>query len=306
MKSWDVVKEVSAQPVRQEASRLFALVLAGDPAHVAAARAVALGPGATTTGEPFLWTVSPPYDEGTEKRLRHADLIVSVPGGPGLTDFRPADTILSHLPEDLPRRVLERRPDLRIPLGRRLPGFRALAAEQVIREVSRVNAEFAVVSGVSGAVPFLAPLFPAMAGADILMLTKNQVLMIFRLAAIYDQDLDLRARWREVGPVVGGAFGWRTVARELAGVLPGGIGLPVRAGIAFAGTYAVGRGVQMVFDEGRRPERRELRRIYEEGRHLAQGVVASLKRSRQPEEAAKSLPEPPEAAPPAEPRQPEP
>lgn len=281
MKFWDVVKEVSTQSVRAEAGRLFVLALVGDAELVERARLTALGPNAgspsvQTVATPYLLCVSPPYNEATEKRLRHADLIVSLPGGPDLTEFRPADTVFLTQPEDLVRVALTRRPELRIPLARRLPGFRPAAAEAVIREVSRVNAEFAAVSGVSGALPFLAPLFPAVAGTDILVLTKNQVLMIFRLAAIYGEDLDLRARAREIAGVVGSAFGWRTLARELAGALPGGLGLPIRAGIAYSGTYGVGRAAQMVFDEGRRPTRKEMLRIYEDASTLARDATARV------------------------------
>src|SRR5947209_12470468 len=159
MKFWDVVKEVSAQPVRREANRLFVLALAGEPESVAAARAVALGPHpspeAVNAAAPYLFTASPPYTEADEKRLRHADLLVSLPGGPGITDFRPADTMRLERVEDLQRLVLSHRPDLRVSLGRRFPGFRAPAAEQVIRDVSLVNAEFAAISGITGSIPVL-------------------------------------------------------------------------------------------------------------------------------------------------------
>jgi uncharacterized protein (DUF697 family) len=165
--------------------------------------------------------------------------------------------------------VLAHRPDLLIPLGRRLPGFRPAAAELVIRSVSRVNTEFAVLSSVSSIVPILAPLFPVFAGADVFVLTKNQVMLIFRLAAIYGEELDIKARLREILPVVGGALGWRTLARELAGVLPGALGLPVKAAIAYSGTYATGRAAQMFFDEGRRPTKAEMRRIYDESARQA-------------------------------------
>lgn len=281
MNFWDVIKEVSAQPVRQEAGRLFVLGLAGDPEPVAAAREAALGPGATPeqvrAAEPFLCCGSPPYSDEVEKRLRHADLLVSLPGGPGLTDLRPADTIRVPAVQDLHAHVLARRPDLRVPIGRNLPGFRTLAAEHVIRDVSRINAEFATISGISDAIPFLTPLFPAVAGADILVLTKNQVLMIFRLAAIYGEDLDLKSRTREVLPVIGSALGWRTLARQLLGFLPGGLGLPARAGIAYSGTYAVGRAAQMAFDQGRRPTRKEMRRIYEESAQRAREIAGRLR-----------------------------
>lgn len=304
MNFWDVIKEVSPEPVRRDAGRQFVLALAGSPDAIGAARACALGPRPApeveAAAEPFLFCASPPYGPDVETRLRHADLIVSLRGGPGLTDFRPAETVIVERPEQLVRQVLFRRPDLRVPLARRFPGFRPLASEQVIREVSRINAEFAAVSGISGTIPVLAPLFPAMAGTDILVLTKNQVILIFRLAAIHGEDLDLRSRAREILAVVGGAFGWRAVARELAALLPGGLGIPIRAAIAYSGTYAVGRAAELAFDEGRAPTRREMRRIYQEGAALAREAAGRLKerlaarRGFRGEPAA--LPAPPAAA----------
>jgi uncharacterized protein (DUF697 family) len=303
MRFWDVIKEMSAQPVRQEANRLFVLALAGNPEAVAEAREAVLGartPSADrAAAEPFLCTASPPFSAAEEGRLRYADLIVSLPGGPGITDLRPADTIEVASILDLKRAILTHRPDLRIALARRLPGFRDEAAELTIRDVSRVNAEFAALSALTQSIPIVAPLFPVVVGADIFLLTKNQALLIFRLAAIYGEDLDLKSRAREVAPVIGGAFGWRTIARELAGALPGALGLPVRAGIAFSGTYAVGRAAQMVFDQGRRPTRREMLRIYEEGRDLAQEVITAL-RDRFRNDKEKALQEPPKALPPGE------
>jgi len=292
---------MSAQPVRQEANRLFVLGLAGRPDLVAEAREAVLGthssPADRAAAEPFLCVASPPYTDSEEARLRYADLLVSLPGGPGLTDLRPADTIEVASVSDLVRSILNHRPDLRVTLGRRLAGFRDEAAEMVIRDVSRVNAEFAALSALTQSIPIVAPLFPVVVGADIFLLTKNQALLIFRLAAIYGEDLDLKSRWKEVAPVVGGAFGWRTLARELAGALPGAMGLPVRAAIAFSGTYAVGRAAQMVFDQGRRPTRQEMLRIYEESRDLAREVAAALRDRFRKE---KPLPEPMKALPPGE------
>lgn len=280
MSFWEVVKEVSARPVRREADRQFVLALAGEPGAVAVARAAALGafpaPEEAAGAAPYLLCLSPPYTAADETRLRHADVLVSLPGGPGVTEFRPAPTLQLERPEAVAAAVVAEYPALLVALGRRLPGFRAAAADYLIRQVSMVNAEFAVVSGVSQSIPVLAPLFPAVMGTDIVLLTKNQVLMVFRLAAIYGEALDLASRAREVLPVIGGAFGWRTLSRQLLGFLPGGLGLPVRAGVAYSGTYAVGRAAQMAFDEGRRPTRREMLRIYEEAGHLARGVVGSL------------------------------
>jgi uncharacterized protein (DUF697 family) len=294
---------MSAQPVRQEASRLFVLGLVGNPEVVAEAREAVLGAKTSLSdraaAEPFLCCASPPYSESDQGRMRYADLLVSLPGGPGLTDYRPADTLEVASIEDLKHQILMHRPDLRVTLARRLPGFRDKAAEMVIRDVSRVNAEFVALSTVAQSIPFLAPLLPVVAGADILLLTKNQAILVFRLAAIYGEDLALTSRVKEVATVVGGAFGWRTIARQLAGALPGAMGLPLRAGIAFSGTYAVGRAAQMVFDQGRRPTRQEMLRIYEEGRDLAQEVITAL-RDRFRKDNGKQLEAPLKALPPGE------
>lgn len=298
----EVVKEVSAQGVRREASRALVLGLAGDAEEVEGARSVVLGSLAgeeRRAAESFLCCATPPYDEETERRLRYADVLVSLPGGPGPADLRPADTLRIARREDLIAAVLAHRPDLAVTLARRFPGFREAAAEKVIRDVSRVNAEFATISGASAAIPILAPLFPAVAGADVLVLTKNQVLMMFRLAAIYGEGLDVKARLREVLPVVAGALGWRTLARQLAGVLPGALGLPVKAGIAYTGTYAAGRAAQLVFDEGRRPTREEMRRIYDDGAQLARELLDRLvaRRERPDTSPPAALPAGPEATP---------
>ena len=294
----EVMKEVSAQGVRSEARRLFVLGLAGEPEAVETARKIALGPSPTPAVEAeaasFLVGGSPPYDPQIEKRLRYADLLVSLPGGPAPTELRPADTIQLEKPEDLVAAVLAHRPDLLVTIARRLPGFRALAAEQVIRSISRVNTEFAILSSVSSVIPILAPLFPVFAGADVFVLTKNQIIMTFRLAAIYGEELDVRSRLREVVGILGSAFGWRTLARELSGMLPGGLGLPVKAAIAYSGTYATGRVAQMLFDEGRRPTKAEMRRIYDESarqaREFAERLREKLPSRTRAESETKSLP----------------
>lgn len=306
MQFLDVMKEVSAQSVRAESRKLFVLGLAGDPEAVENARRIALGPAPTAALEAeaasFLVSGSPPYDPHVEKRLRYSDLLVSLPGGPEPTELRPADTIQLERPEELVKAVLAHRPDLMVPIARRLPGFRSLAADQVIRSISRVNTEFSVLSSVSSVVPILAPLFPVFAGADVFVLTKNQIMMIFRLAAIYNEDLNVKARLREVLPVLGGAVGWRTLARELSGALPGGLGLPLKAAIAYSGTYATGRAAQMLFDEGRHPTKTEMRRIYDESTRQARDFAERLKdrlpsRTRTVESEPAALPAETEAVP---------
>jgi uncharacterized protein (DUF697 family) len=297
----EVIKELSPQGVSREAQRPFVLTLAGNPEAVAAAKANVLGPGLTpeetAAAEQFLCCVSPPYPPELEMRMRHSDLLVSLPGGPNLTDFRPADTIQVDDVQYLQERIFDHRRDLRVPFARRLPGFRELAAERIIRDVSLVNAEFATISGLAG-IPLLAPLVPAAATMDILVLTKNQVMMVLRLAGIYGQDMGVRARAKEILGVLGGALGWKTLARELA---VGPVGIPVRAGIAYSGTYSFGKGAQLLFDEGRQPTRQEMLRFYKDAAGLAANAVEQLKQRFKgrkgkiaAQEAMKALPAPAE------------
>ena len=87
------------------------------------------------------------------------------------------------------------------------------------------NAKLAVLSALPGVIPFTDVLLPATALGDMVLLTRNQVFLLLRIAAAYGQEVDLRARVRELLPVVGSAFGWRALARELLGLVPGGIGV---------------------------------------------------------------------------------
>jgi len=280
MNFWDVIKEVSPRTVRQEADRMFVLCLAGDPEGVSMAKSAVLGAEISeadaAAAEPFLHCVSPPYTDDEVTRMRYSDLLISLPGGPERTEYRPADTITLAVGEDPLAAALDRKPDLRVSFSRRFPGFRRLAAEQVINDVSRVNAEFCAVSGISQAIPYLGPFFPAVIGADLLMLTKNQVLMTYRLAAIHGESLELRDRAREALAVIGSGFGLRVLARSAAALLPGPFALPLKVTVAFSGTYAVGRAAQIIFDKGREPTKQEMLRIYEEASRLAKETAARV------------------------------
>ena len=73
--------------------------------------------------------------------------------------------------------------------------------------------------------------------------------------------------------IVGGAFGWRALARELAGKIPLGGGLIPKGAIAYAGTVAVGKGLEFFYRTRRNPNASERAEIYD--RALAQGNEAA-------------------------------
>lgn len=152
-------------------------------------------------------------------------------------------------------------PDRATGFGRHIPVFRPAAVKAVVDQTARANAQFALVSNLPSAIPIIGSLMAA--GADMLVLTKNQVLLVFKIAAIHNRDP--RDQWkilREVMPVVGAGFFWRTLAREAASFLPLLIGTLPKVAVAYVGTVVVGRGADFYYRFGKRPTRQQMREIY--------------------------------------------
>ena len=80
------------------------------------------------------------------------------------------------------------------------------------------------------------------------VLTLNQIRMIFRIAAAYGEEID-RDRALEILAVVGAGFGFRAVAREAVGFIPG-VGWAIKGGVAYVGTKALGRIAAAYFEAG--------------------------------------------------------
>jgi uncharacterized protein (DUF697 family) len=141
--------------------------------------------------------------------------------------------------------------------GRALPAFRAAAAKQVIDETSAANAQFSLVSNIPTILPIVGNI--AAAGADFIVLTKNQVMMLYKLAAVFGRDLrDQRGILQDVLPVVGAGLIWRTVAREAAALLPFAAGTIPKVAIAYVGTTAVGRAAEFYYRTGLKPTRSQM------------------------------------------------
>lgn len=161
----------------------------------------------------------------------------------------------------LRERITSAEPDLAPALGRWYPAFRPAATKAVINKTAQVNAQFAAVSNIPSMIPIVGSL--ASAGADFLILTKNQVMMVFKLAAINGRDLTDHWRIiREMLPVVGAGFFWRTLAREAASFLPMMAGTVPKVAIAYTGTVAAGRAADFYYRFGKKPTREQLKGYY--------------------------------------------
>jgi uncharacterized protein (DUF697 family) len=193
-----------------------------------------------------------------------------------------AEDEASALLERVTRAVLQLVPDQAMALGRRFPTFRQAVAEQLIRDTSRVNAEFALVSSLPAMIPVVGGL--ASGAADTVVLTKNQAMLVYKLAGLHGRDLkDYLPLALEIAPVVGSAFLWRSVARTLVGMLPAIVGGVPKAAVAFAGTFAVGEMARYYYHTGQRPSPEVARKIQQEGARLAASLIRRVRERREPE-----------------------
>jgi hypothetical protein len=189
-------------------------------------------------------------------------------------------------PEDCLRRILRQRDDLLLPLARQFYPFRKPAAQHIIRAVAKENALFCLATALPDVVPFLSwvPWAVGEFGSDAAFLTMNQIRMAFLLAALSDRVPGYREQRSEIASIVAGAFGWRALARELVGKIPFGGGLIPKAGIAWAGTFAVGLSLERLYRLGYGFTRSERRAVYEEaydhGRQIAGMLLDGLRRKK--------------------------
>jgi uncharacterized protein (DUF697 family) len=136
--------------------------------------------------------------------------------------------------ETILERVADRAGDDGLQLGARLPALRPAVVEGIIRR-------FSVQNGVLGVVVFIP-------GADFPVLTLNQIRMVLRIAAAYGEEID-RERALEVLSVVAAGLGFRTLARQLVGAVPG-FGWAVKGGVAYAATRGLGEAADAYFAAG--------------------------------------------------------
>jgi uncharacterized protein (DUF697 family) len=171
--------------------------------------------------------------------------------------------------------ILRGNEDIALPLARQFPAFRTPVVERTIHAVARENALFAVATAVPDIVPSLIELPWALGefGSDTVFLTGNEIRMAFLIAAAHGKEVGLAGQKGVILTIVAGAFGWRALARELAGKIPLGGGLIPKGAIAYAGTYAVGKSLELYYrGQGgyTREQRRALyRQALDRGREVA-------------------------------------
>jgi uncharacterized protein (DUF697 family) len=165
-------------------------------------------------------------------------------------------------------------------------------SRKLVSDTSVANASYALTTGLGQLVPVLDIPFTV---ADVVILTKNQALMVYKLGLA----LGLPTRWQahvaELGSVVGAGFLWRQIARQLVGLIPVW-GIVPKVAVAYAGTYAVGEAILYWYQTGRKMSGRGMRELYADalarGKRIAQEIVARAPKPALPQVTWPSLPRP--------------
>ncbi|MBV9577523.1 MAG: hypothetical protein JO057_02915, partial [Chloroflexi bacterium] len=173
------------------------------------------------------------------------------------------------------RSLVQAAPEVILSAGRRHPLLREPIADHLIFDTSRVNAQFAAIASLPAALPFFGGLVGDV--ADTIVLTKNQVLLLFKLAGLYGRSVEFGPEiLLEILPVVGGAFFWRTTARALVGLLPPLLGLLPKTAVAYTGTFVVGQSARYYYRFGDRPPPEIARELRQEAQRLAETMLGRL------------------------------
>lgn len=219
---------------------------------------------------------------------------VAAPAEVGADLPRPGETGRALLPELTPEAVrhalapalLRALPErLHLALARQLPALRPALFRGLIEETARANALYAASSSVVGLVPVLN--LPV-ALADTVVLSKNQLVMTYKLALAAGKTGGAQEVLTEALGVLGGGLLFRQVARGLVGLVPVWGAVP-KVAVAYAGTWVIGQAAERWATQGRAPSAAELRPLYQEALARGQRLARSLVPRRR---AQKALPAP--------------
>jgi hypothetical protein len=188
-------------------------------------------------------------------------------------------------------KTLKAYPDLGIALARSFQPFREPYVKGVISDVCKENTLFSLATALPDIVPSLISIPWAIAefASDSAFLTMNQIRMGFMIAGGSDREVGYMEQKGEIAAVIGSAFGWRALARELVGKIPFGGGLIAKAGVAYAGTKVVGISLDKFYSMGYTYSREERNKLYAEAYEQGKSVAAKLLRMLRPDLASKII-----------------
>ena len=311
---WRVLKEADLQKVRREAERPFQLLLVAEdvsdaqrlgmllsrpeatrhpwlfPADPAEARRIAgsgtldLAVALSPTPDPSP-TLSLALDALREAKVPVVRVVVGSRGSSAATAWpgeaaRAAVAALepAAVPAVAHALLAAVSPGMRLALARHLASLRDPLFAELIEETAKTNAMYALTTGLAEVVPVLdVPLNVA----DIVVLTKNQLVMSYRIALASGKQGSPRELIGEVLGVIGGGFLFRQGARQLVGLIPVA-GIVPKVAVAYAGTLAIGKAVVAWTTYGAALDPGTVKTFYRQalsrGRDLARALVAEARK----------------------------
>jgi hypothetical protein len=182
-------------------------------------------------------------------------------------------------PESTAKQILDDRDDWALPLSRQFPTFRKPVIDGIIQTIARENAMFTIATALPNVMPNVMEIPWALGefASDTAFLTANQIRMAFLIGAACGCGVGLSEQKGAVVLIIGAAFGWRALARELAGKIPLGQGLIPKGAIAYAGTFVVGKAIQK-YQEGATLTTDEQEAVYREALDQGRNVAQSFDR----------------------------
>ena len=282
---WRVIRELDLEAIRERAKAPFDLTIYGEPRLAERVRG-ALSPGGFSSPHRFLRVNPPPgatvvptaaiVVTSAGARAVEIDQTLSALTGARVPHVlavvdpdQPMDTQIATVATALAAELPE---GDRLAFAFQLPAFRAGIADVIIEETARANASFAFTSGLAETVPILTA--PLNLG-DMVVLTKNQLVMGYRLVLASGRDGEPKRLIGELLGVLGGGLLFRQMARQLVGLIPIAGILP-KVAIAYGGTWAVGRAVQYWVLEGRPATADAIRTFSKEGLERGRAVARDI------------------------------
>ena len=243
------------------------------------------------------------HDLSPARRRESALLLSRAPTSPNspMPDFHvyseeqltlaPADALIlnPNRPKPFITKTLSRHTDLGVPLARSFVPFRRPFVERAIAKTCRENTLFSVATALPDIVPNIIELPWAIAefASDTAFLTMNQVRLAFLIAAASDREIGYMHQKSEIAMVIGSAFGWRALARQLIGKIPFGGGLIAKAAVAYAGTKVLGLSLDHYYSIGFTYTREERDKLYSEAFQQGKKVAAKMLHFLRPDLAAR-------------------
>lgn len=155
-----------------------------------------------------------------------------------------------------------------IAVGRCLPPLRETVASKLTRDAANNALKVSLASAVVDHIPVVGLVMGVFASAgDMVAITGIQMMLLLHIEAAYGNDPDMQRLWQLL-PVIGGGFGWRSLARELSGFIPVA-GIAIKGAIAYAGTIVVGEGVTFYYEHGRHMSSGQAKTLYENTKNEA-------------------------------------